>query len=342
MSEMPFILSNRDEDRKIFEAMINKTMASFFRTMGDGKAFSGIDPYSLRRKVKEMGFLPEKGIGFDAALSKVEETVLANLLRTWSTSYMPHLHSPALLESICSELLIASFNDSMDSWDQGPAATEVEEAVIGSLLSLFGYPEGSDGTFTSGGSQSNISAIIAARDYYLDRVFSTDTKKKGMPPEYSTLRLYTSEISHFSMDKACHIMGLGYDSVRKIPVDDKCRIDLKAFERMVEEDRAKGLHPFCAVATIGTTDFGSIDPIGGMREICDRYGIHLHADAAYGSGAIMSSTYKSRLGDLSLADSITIDFHKMFLLPISCSAVLMKNGKKLECFQLHADYLNRE
>ncbi len=342
MSEMPFILSNRDEDRKIFEAMINKTMASFFRTMGDGKAFSGIDPYSLRRKVKEMGFLPEKGIGFDAALSKVEETVLANLLRTWSTSYMPHLHSPALLETICSELLIASFNDSMDSWDQGPAATEVEEAVIGGLLSLFGYPEGSDGTFTSGGSQSNISAIIAARDYYLDRVFSTDTKKKGMPPEYSTLRLYTSEISHFSMDKACHIMGLGYDSVRKIPVDDKCRIDLKAFERMVEEDRAKGLHPFCAVATIGTTDFGSIDPIGGMREICDRYGIHLHADAAYGSGAIMSSTYKSRLGDLSLADSITIDFHKMFLLPISCSAVLMKNGKKLECFQLHADYLNRE
>ncbi|MBS7378507.1 MAG: diaminobutyrate decarboxylase, partial [Sphaerochaetaceae bacterium] len=184
---MPFILSNRDEDRKIFEAMINKTMASFFRTMGDGKAFSGIDPYSLRRKVKEMGFLPEKGIGFDAALSKVEETVLANLLRTWSTSYMPHLHSPALLETICSELLIASFNDSMDSWDQGPAATEVEEAVIGGLLSLFGYPEGSDGTFTSGGSQSNISAIIAARDYYLDRVFSTDTKKKGMPPEYSTL-----------------------------------------------------------------------------------------------------------------------------------------------------------
>ena len=292
---MPFILSNRDEDRKIFEAMINKTMASFFRTMGDGKAFSGIDPYSLRRKVKEMGFLPEKGIGFDAALSKVEETVLTNLLRTWSTSYMPHLHSPALLETICSELLIASFNDSMDSWD-----------------------------------------------YYLDRVFSTDTKKKGLPPEYSTLRLYTSEISHFSMDKACHIMGLGYDSVRKIPVDDKCRIDLKAFERMVEEDRAKGLHPFCAVATIGTTDFGSIDPIGGMREICDRYGIHLHADAAYGSGAIMSTTYKSRLGDLSLADSITIDFHKMFLLPISCSAVLMKNGKKLECFQLHADYLNRE
>ena len=156
------------------------------------------------------------------------------------------------------------------------------------------------------------------------------------------MRLYTSEISHFSMDKGCHILGLGYDAVRKIPVDERCKIDVDAFRSMVEEDSAEGLYPFAAVATIGTTDFGSIDDVKAMRIICDKYGMHLHADAAYGSGAIMSSKYRDRLGYLSLADSITIDFHKMFLLPISCSALLMKNGKKLECFELHADYLNRE
>ena len=144
------------------------------------------------------------------------------------------------------------------------------------------------------------------------------------------------------MDKGCHILGLGYDAVRKIPVDDMCKVDINAFKAMVEEDVDNGFYPFAAVATIGTTDFGSIDDIKAMREICDKYGMHLHADAAYGSGAIMSSKYRERIGDLSLADSITIDFHKMFLLPISCSALLMKNGKKLECFELHADYLNRE
>lgn len=342
MSNKPFILSNKNEDKKEFEAMINATMASFFRTIDHDSAFSGINPYVLRDRIKDLGFLPDKGIGFDETLEKVEKTILPNLLRTWSISYMPHLHSPALLEAICSELLIAAFNDSMDSWDQGPAATEVEEAMIHGLLDLFGYKEGSDGCFTSGGSQSNISAIIAARDWYIEKNFGLDVKKKGIGDEGKKLLLYTSEISHFSMDKGCHILGLGYDSVRKLPVDDKCRVDISAFGKMVEEDVRNGFFPFAAVATIGTTDFGSVDDISQMRDICDKYGMHLHADAAYGSGAIMSSKYRNRIGDLSLADSITIDFHKMFLLPISSSAILMKEGKKLECFELHADYLNRE
>ena len=340
MSNKPFILSNKSEDKKEFEAMINKTMASFFRTIDDESAFSGINPYVLRKEINDLGFLPEKGIGFDETMKKVEEIILPNLLRTWSTSYMPHLHSPALLETIASELLIAAFNDSMDSWDQGPAATEVEEAMVHGLLNLYGYKEGADGCFTSGGSQSNISAIIAARDWYLGEKFGLDVKKRGI--DGRPLTLYTSEISHFSMDKGCHILGLGYDAVRKIPVDDRCKVNINAFKAMVEEDVDNGFYPFAAVATIGTTDFGSIDDVKAMREICDKYGMHLHADAAYGSGAIMSSKYRERIGDLSLADSITIDFHKMFLLPISCSALLMKNGKKLECFELHADYLNRE
>ena len=342
MSNKPFILSNKIEDKKEFEAMINKTMASFFRTIDDESPFYGINPYALRKEINDLGFLPEKGIGFDATMEKVEKSILPNLLRTWSLSYMPHLHSPALMETISSELLIAAFNDSMDSWDQGPAATEVEEAMVHGLLSLYGYKDGADGCFTSGGSQSNISAIIAARDWYLEEKFGKDVKKRGIGEEGRLLRLYTSEISHFSMDKGCHILGLGYDAVRKIPVDERCKIDVDAFRSMVEEDIAEGFYPFAAVATIGTTDFGCIDDVKAMRIICDKYGMHLHADAAYGSGAIMSSKYRDRLGYLSLADSITIDFHKMFLLPISCSALLMKNGKKLECFELHADYLNRE
>ncbi|MCF0238198.1 MAG: diaminobutyrate decarboxylase, partial [Sphaerochaetaceae bacterium] len=286
--------------------------------------------------------------------SKVEEEILPHLLRTWSPRYMPHLHAPALTETIASELLIASFNDSMDSWDQGPAATEVEEFVIHGLLELFDFGKsrgyggasiseyGPDGTFTSGGSQSNISAIIAARDWYCQSSLNWDVKGKGLPPSYNKLRLYTSEISHFSMDKACHILGLGYDAVRKIPVDSLCKVDINAFEEMVASDVKEGLLPFCAVATLGTTDFGSIDNIEAMRVVCDKYGMHLHGDGAYGGALSMSSKYYNRLGKVSLLDSLTVDFHKMFLFPISCSVVLFKEGKKLDCFELHADYLNRE
>ncbi len=342
MSDTPFIFDNTRETRDKYSKMVEKTLSTFLSSVKDESAFSGINPYELRARINELGFLPEKGLGFDETLEKVGKVILPNLLRTWSTRYMPHLHSPALLETIMSELLIASFNDSMDSWDQGPAATEIEESVIKGLLKLYGYSDDADGVFTSGGSQSNMSAIIAERDLYCSRALGWDVKKNGLPPVWNKLRLYTSEISHFSMEKSAHILGLGYKAVRKVPVDSRFRLDISAFEKMLEEDTKEGLIPFLAVATIGTTDFGSIDDVAAMRRLCNRYNMFLHADAAYGSAAIMSSKYRSRLSGLSLCDSITIDFHKMFLLPISCSAVLVKDKSALECFELHADYLNRE
>lgn len=342
MSDFPYIFNNDEKTREEYKYVVERSVNAFLSSVNGESAFSGINPYILRKEIKELGFLPDEGLGFDKTLEKVENTILPNLLRTWSTKYMPHLHSPSLLETIGSELLIASFNDSMDSWDQGPAATEVEVAVIDGLKKLYGYSESADGVFTSGGSQSNMSAIIAARDSYCMKKLGWDVKKNGLTEEWKKLRLYTSEISHFSMDKTCHIMGLGYESVRKIPVDDKCRVDIVAFEKMVADDVKEGLLPFCAVATIGTTDFGSIDSVRDMRLICDKYSMHLHGDAAYGSALIMSSKYRERLGNLSLCDSLTIDFHKMFLLPISCSAVLVRDKSLLESFELHADYLNRE
>lgn len=339
----PVLLSESKEIQDRFSEMIRETLSAIFRSFSDDSAFSGIDPYELREKVNALGFLPDKGKGFEEVLKDTEKVIMPHLLRTWSTKYMPHLHSPVLTETICSELIISCFNDSMDSWDQGPAATELEESMVHGLCDMFGLgTEGSDGSFTSGGSQSNISAIIAARDWYCAKKFNWDVKMNGLPPEYSKLRLYTSEICHFSMDKASHILGMGYNAVRKIPVDSKCRVDVPAFERMVEEDVRAGLYPFCAVATLGTTDFGSIDDAIGMRRVCDKYGMHLHGDAAYGSGLMMSRTYRDRLKGTKVCDSVTVDFHKMFLLPISCSAILMRDGERLKCFELHADYLNRE
>ncbi len=342
MSDLSYIFSNDEKTRNEYKAVVEKAMASFLASIKDNDAVSGKNPYELRHEIEALGFLPEKGLGYERTLSKVEETILPNLLRTWSTKYMPHLHSPSLLETIGSELMISSFNDSMDSWDQGPAATEVEVSMINGLKSLFGFTDSADGVFTCGGSQSNMEAIIAERDAYCLKELGWDVKKKGLPPNAEKLRLYTSEISHFSMDKTCHVMGIGYDGVRKVPVDKSCRLDITAFEKMVKEDVERGLLPFLACATIGTTDFGSIDDISKMRKICDKYNMYLHADAAYGSALIMSNKYSSRLGRIEEADSITIDFHKMWLLPISCSVLLVKDAELLKTFELHADYLNRE
>ena len=180
----PVLLSDSKEIQERFSRMIRETLSAIFNSFSDDSAFSGIGPYELREKIGALGFLPEQGKGFEKVLEETEKEILPHLLRTWSTKYMPHLHSPVLTETICSELIIACLNDSMDSWDQGPAATELEESMVRGLLELFGFPRDTgDGNFTSGGSQSNISAIIAARDWYCMQKFGWDVKMDGLPPE---------------------------------------------------------------------------------------------------------------------------------------------------------------
>lgn len=342
MREASFILSEKQIDKLELKFQIENTLEKIFSSIDSSKAFSTIKPYELKKLIRLDELLPESGMGFEKTLKKAEKEILPHFLHTFSPDYMAHLHSPALLETISAELIINIFNQSMDSWDQSPVATEIEVEVIRHLLKLFSFSENGDGVFTSGGSQSNLTALTIARDRFCNEVLNHDVKKEGLPSSYCRFRLYTSSISHFSMEKSAHLLGLGYNSVVKVPVDDDCRMDIKELERLIKEDLEKGNLPFMVVATIGTTDFGSIDNIESISGLCKKYNLYLHADAAYGSGLVVSTNYKDRMGKLENLDSITIDFHKMFLLPISCSCILVKDKSYFEPFELHADYLNRE
>jgi len=337
-----FFLNYEKKNKDAYRQMIADTVEAILSSLEDNKAYAGKSPQELQQLIGRTTLLPHQGLGFAQVLDEVKRTILPNFLRTSSTDYLAHLHSPALLESICSELVIATFNQSMDSWDQSPIATEIELQVTRELCDLYGYDQDSDGIFTSGGSQSNLSALTLARDWFCTTSLKHDVKKLGLPPSFAKLRLYTSEVSHFSMEKSAHLLGLGYDAVRKVPVDALCRMDSQALEDLILLDKEAGLIPFCVVATLGTTDYGSIDPVKELSALCKKHNLWLHADAAYGSGVQLSEQYASRLGPIEACDSITVDFHKMFLLPISCGAFLVKEGKSLEAFSLHADYLNRE
>lgn len=336
------LLSNKIKSKQYFNEVIEKTTTAITSSFNTSFAYRGLSPQELKKELNEIEILPENGNNFDLVLDKVVKKILPNFLYTSSKGYMAHLHSPAIIESIASELIIASFNQSMDSWDQSPIATEVELKVVKMLTQLYNLGDESDGVFTSGGTQSNFSGLMCARDWYCNNVLNHDIKKKGLPSNYHKFRIYTSKLSHFSVEKSAHILGLGYDAVRKVACDDKFKMDITALKIMIKEDLAKGLIPIAVVATIGTTDYGSIDDVKQIREICDNYSMYLHSDAAYGGALIMSDKYRNRIDGIEVSDSITIDFHKMFLLPISCSAFLVKNKSLLEPYQLHSDYLNRE
>ena len=134
----PVILSSDPEVKETFRKMIADTTDAIIESYDDNTAYSGKDVYELRKDLEDLGFLPDEGLGFDKTLKTVKKEIMPHLLRTWSTMYMPHLHAPALTETIASELIIGTFNDSMDSWDQGPAATELEESMVHGLCDMFG------------------------------------------------------------------------------------------------------------------------------------------------------------------------------------------------------------
>ena len=335
-------LSNDEKDKKEYIKIIEQTAEAVCDAFDSSSAYSGPEPEELRKDIHLDSILPDNGLGWERVLELTKQKILPNMLRTPSTDYMPHLHGPAVLESLASELIISAYNQSMDSWDQAPVATEIEVEVIRHLCALYNLGQQADGVFTSGGSQSNQTAIILARDWYCSEILKFDVKKYGLPEQFKKLRMYTSEISHFSMEKSAHILGLGYESVVKIPVDSKKRMDTTVLKKRIAQDIAEGNLPFLVVGTVGTTDFGSIDPLFEIAAVCKEHNIWFHADAAYGSGVILSDAYKNRVAGLELCDSITVDFHKMFLLPISCSAVLVKNAADFDALTIHADYLNRE
>lgn len=136
------------------------------------------------------------------------------------------------------------------------------------------------------------------------------------------------------------MLGLGYESVIPVPCDSNQRMDTYELEWAIKDCLTQGLMPMAAVATAGTTDFGSIDPLPAISEICRHYGLWLHVDAAYGCGLLLSERRRHWLDGIERADSVTVDYHKSFLQPVSCSALLVRERCHLGLVTCHADYLN--
>ncbi|UKI53353.1 MAG: hypothetical protein L6V86_09820 [Treponema sp.] len=137
-------LTNDQTSKDEYKKIINETAEAITNAFSTDTAYSGPTPQELKKIIHQDSILPEKGLGWQKTLELAKDKILPNLLRPSSTDYMPHLHSPSVMESIAGELIISTFNQSMDSWDQGPVATEIELEVIANLCKQFGFRRGSD------------------------------------------------------------------------------------------------------------------------------------------------------------------------------------------------------
>ncbi|MEU3244702.1 MULTISPECIES: lysine decarboxylase DesA [unclassified Streptomyces] len=262
-----------------------------------------------------------------AVLDELEEVYLRDAVYFHHPRYLAHLNCPVVIPAVLGEAVLSAVNSSLDTWDQSAGGTLIERRLIDWTNGRIGLGPAADGVFTSGGSQSNLQALLLARE-------------EAKTDDLARLRVFASEAGHFSVKKSAKLLGLGADSVVTIPVDHDKRLQTLALARELERCRAEGLVPMAVVATAGTTDFGSIDPLPGIAELCARYGTWMHVDAAYGCGLLTSLKNRDRIDGIERADSVTVDYHKSFFQPVSSSAVLVRDGATLRHATYHAEYLN--
>ncbi|XVH31698.1 pyridoxal phosphate-dependent decarboxylase family protein [Haloferacaceae archaeon DSL9] len=308
---------------------------------GDGP-YAGRTYQSLSDAVDSVDPLPEAGAGFDAALEWLADVVLSNAVDVSDPRCVAHLQCPPLITGLAAELLLTAFNQSLDSWDQSPSATPVEESLIDGLAELFGLDAAADGVFTAGGTESNLLGLLLARDRYLDEAFDRRVREDGLPPTAADLRILCSEAGHFTANQAAAVLGLGERAVVTVPTDDARRMDPAALDETLDRLDRDRKRPFAVVATAGTTDFGSIDPLGAIADRAADRDLWLHVDAAYGGALAFCPDRRELLAGIDRADSIGIDFHKLCYQPISCGACLLADGSDYGSIARNAAYLNPE
>jgi L-2,4-diaminobutyrate decarboxylase len=318
---------------------IAKAMDTLFAAL-PSQAYSGKSAAELATLLKSE-ILPASGSGVDDALIRLRP-VIANSIVLTHPNTIAHLHCPPLVASLAAEVIVSALNQSMDSFDQAPAATVLELAMSRWLCDEAGLPAGSDAIFTSGATQSNFMGLLLARDSCISTLWQWSVQRRGLPSHANRLRFLCSEVAHFTVEKSASQLGLGTDAVIRVPVDDDYRMipgELSKWLRRLKDD---DLIPAAIVGTAGTTDFGSIDPLAQIAVMAREAGAWFHVDAAYGSALLLSQRHRNLLRGLDQADSISMDFHKNFWQAISCGAFLLRDSAHFRHLEVHADYLNPE
>ena len=303
------------EEMKAFGYEVMDAIIAHFETQNEKKPVA----IATRKEMEQLydENLPEKPEVPEKVLQFVLDQVMANsnvVSHPKSFSFVP---GPGNFVSAMGDALASGFNIFAGGWAASPAAAQMEITTTNWLLELFGFPvKRGGGIFTSGGSMANLTAVATAR-------------KVKCGDDFSKAVIYLSDQAHSSNIKAIRILGFRKEQIRIIPTDAEFKIALNKLKNAIAKDKLEGLQPFCFIASAGTTNTGTVDPLTELAAICKKDNIWLHVDAAYGGAAILAKNGKQLLKGIEKADSITVDPHKWFFQPYEIGCLLVRNHKWL-------------
>jgi glutamate/tyrosine decarboxylase-like PLP-dependent enzyme len=219
------------------------------------------------------------------------------------------------------DMLASGLNPHMAGFNQAPAL--VEHQVLRWLTEMMGMPEDSTGVLGSGGTMANIVGLVVARHAKAGFDLREQGLQSGARPR---LVLYGSSETHGWAQKAAELLGLGSESLRRIPVDREYRIDVGKLGEAIEFDRRTGHRPFCVIANAGTVNTGAIDDLEALAAICREEDLWFHVDGAFGALARLSPELEPLVAGMEHADSLAFDLHKWMYLPFEIACTIVRDA----------------
>jgi aromatic-L-amino-acid decarboxylase len=320
----------KEEFRRLGHELVD-WVADYLENLERFRVVPSILPGEIKRQLPVSP--PEEAEDWSKILEDFQQIIIPGMTH-WQHpgwfAYFPANNSPA---SILAEILTAGLGAQCMSWQTSPAATELEEVVMEWLRQMIGLPEGMSGVIQDTASTSTLCALIAARE----RASSFKVNLQGFR---QPMTVYASDQAHSSVEKGVKIAGYGREQLRYIPTDDNFALIPEALEERIKEDLKAGAIPTCVVATLGTTSSSALDPLRPIGEICSRYGLWLHVDAAYAGTAAILPEMRWMLDGVEYVDSFVFNPHKWMVTNFDCSAFFVKKAEDyVRTFEMHPEYL---
>jgi len=303
-------------------------VAEHLSTLRDQPVLDVIDRATAERLIAAPP--PARGTDFETLLTTLRERILAHAAREPHPGFIAYVPSCPTFPAVLGDWLATGFNFFAGVWPMASGPNEVELVVVDWFRQWLGMPKGSGGLLTSGGSNANFTAVVAARH----------EATLEDPARITRLTVYMSNQTHSSAIRAAWMAGIPRANVRLISVDAEYRIRIDELADAIAADRAAGLIPLMVVGNGGTTNTGAVDPLAELAELCRNEAIWLHVDAAYGGFGVLCERGRRALAGIELADSVTMDPHKWLYVPFESGCIIAREPRRLAAaFSIYPDYL---
>lgn len=303
--------------------------------------YENIESYPVKSKAKPGEVIdqlpatpPAKGESFDQVFKDFESIIFPGMTQWQSPKFHAYFPANSSYPSVLGEMLTATLGAQCMIWETSPAAAELEELMINWLKPLMNIPDNWTGCIQDTASTATLAAMISARE----KKTNWSINQNGF--DNQKLKFYCSSETHSSIDKAVKILGAGMENLVKVDVDQDLAIIPSALESAIKSDIENGFIPCAVVAAVGTTGTLAIDPINAIGDICQKYDIWLHIDAAYAGTVLMLPEYHEMISGIEKADSFVFNPHKWMFTNFDCTVYFIQDEEALiKTFEILPEYL---